>query len=201
LSRSLLGRSRRSAPLRGRWCAAPVTGRAPSSPASRDRARPVPVAPWLAMSDALDAAKRLPVLAAIAARQIPVPTSAYGLCHRTCGASSAPSPPALPPAQSALTVHTHSPASQGHEPRHQRCHGSCAYPPAVSCSLRTSSVLPTLITESGTEHATASGSGTPQSGVFIYSNDVRLLSSIARLTSDGGSPNIGGASAPGQSRL
>jgi hypothetical protein len=50
------------------------------------------------------------------------------------------------------------PASQGHEPRHQRCHGSCLYPPAVSCSLRTSSVMPRLITKSGTEHATASGS-------------------------------------------
>ena len=49
------------------------------------------------------------------------------------------------------------PASQGHEPRQQSCHGSCSYPPAVSCSLRISSVTPTLITKSGTEHATASG--------------------------------------------
>jgi len=77
---------------------------------------------------------------------------------------------------------------------------------------RASAVMRTRNTTSGTEHATAlrlrseataaqAGSGTPQSGVSIYSNDVRLLSSIARLTSDGGSPNIGGASAPGQSRL
>jgi len=33
------------------------------------------------------------------------------------------------------------------------------YPPAVSCSLRTSLVMPTLITKSSTEHATASGKG------------------------------------------
>jgi len=33
------------------------------------------------------------------------------------------------------------------------------YPPAVSCSLRTSPTMPTLIAQSSTEHATASGEG------------------------------------------
>jgi hypothetical protein len=61
------------------------------------------------------------------------------------------------PARPWFTVRRSLPASQGHEPRQQSCHGSCSYPPAVSCSLRTSSVMPTLITKSGTEHATASG--------------------------------------------
>jgi hypothetical protein len=43
-----------------------------------------------------------------------------------------------------VTVQTHSPASQGHEPRHHRCHGSCSNtPPSVSCSLRASAVMPT----------------------------------------------------------
>jgi len=198
--------------MRGRQCTAPVTGRAASAPASRDRARPAPVAPWLPMSNVLDAATSLPSspLSRLGKSPCKRPPTGYG--HRACGASSAPIPPVLPPRNRDRPCGRLFPASQGHEPRHQRCHGSCAYPPAVSCSLRASAVMRTRNTTSGTEHATAlrlrseataaqAGSGTPQSGVSIYSNDVRLLSSIARLTSDGGSPNIGGASAPGQSRL
>ncbi len=68
-------------------------------------------------------------------------------CHPAC----------YPPRDRGQRCRRSFPASQGHEPRHQRCHGSCSYPPAVSCSLRTSSVMPRLITKSGTGHATASG--------------------------------------------
>ena len=52
------------------------------------RARPAPVAPWLAMSNAIDAATRLPSLC-----QRPPP----GYVTELAEPSSAPSPPALPP--------------------------------------------------------------------------------------------------------
>lgn len=121
------------------------------------RARPAPGAPWSAMSNALDTANALPILAAPPLARSPMPTPAFGLCHRTCGAKFCAKPSGSSPARPWFTVRRSLPASQGHEPRQQSCHGSCSYPPAVSCSLRTSSVMTTLITESGTEHATASG--------------------------------------------
>ena len=59
----------------------------------------------------------------------PVPASASGLCHRTClKPSSAPSPPAHPPRERGSSCRRSFPASQSHEPRHQRCHGFMLIP-------------------------------------------------------------------------
>ena len=118
-------------PLRCAVGGAPHLSRAVLRPRCA-RARPAPVAPCLAMSNALDAAMRLPS---------PCHRPPTGYVTELAEPSSAPSPPALSPRHRDRPCGRPFPASQGHEPRHQRCHGSCSYPPAVSCSLRASAVM------------------------------------------------------------
>jgi hypothetical protein len=76
------------------------TAGATPTPTSASRARPAPVAPWLAMSNALDAATRFPS----PCRRPPsvftaLRRDAAGLCHRTCGAKFCAKPSGSSPAQ------------------------------------------------------------------------------------------------------
>ncbi len=78
------------------------------------------------------------------------------------------------------------------------------HPPAVSCSLRPSSVMTTLITKSGTEHATASGAVSDYRRTSTLATLKRGFAPVVPCSAvllpestrgDGGSPNPSGASA------
>ena len=120
------------------------------------RARPAPCAPWSAMSNALDTATRFP---SSRLRRSPDPRCRRpppGYVTELAEPSSVPSPPARHPRDRGSQWDAPCPLPKAMN-RASRAVTVHAHPPAVSCSLRTSSVMTTLIPESGTEHATASG--------------------------------------------